>query len=139
MCSTRVEGWLRVSAEEGREAGQCLGVLGICQADSEGTPAMAVLHCVTLRLVAWLLPSVDGRQRDKIRKLFYKLSIYPALQSFAAVIQRYMTMDQASKDGRQALLTMASKPCMREVRRQPLPAESASHCLAVSAGRCMQQ
>ena len=42
----------------------------------------------------------------------------PALQSFAAVIQRYMTMDQASKDGRQALLAMASKPCMREVRRQ---------------------
>ena len=42
--------------------------------------------------------------------------ISPALQSFAAVIQRYMTMDQASKDGRQALLTMASTPCMREVR-----------------------
>eukprot|EP00891_Asterochloris_glomerata_P007760 jgi/Astpho2/7760/Aster-07599 len=37
------------------------------------------------------------------------------LKSFAAVIQRYMTMDQASKDGRQALLAMASKPCMREL------------------------
>ena len=34
-----------------------------------------------------------------------------------------MTMDQASKDGRQALLTMASKPCMREVRRQLLPGD----------------
>ena len=43
--------------------------------------------------------------------------IYPVLQSFAAVIRRYMTVDQASKDGRQALLTMASKPCMHEVRR----------------------
>ena len=51
--------------------------------------------------------------------------VSPALQSFAAVIQRYMTMDQASKDGRQALLAMASKPCMREVRRQPLPADRA--------------
>ena len=36
-----------------------------------------------------------------------------------------MTMDQASKDGRQALLAMASKPCMREVRRQLLSADCA--------------
>ena len=36
-----------------------------------------------------------------------------------------MTMDQASKDGRQALLAMASKPCMREVGRQSMPADHA--------------
>ena len=45
-----------------------------------------------------------------------------------------MTMDQASKDGRQALLAMASKPCMREVRRQVLPTTVHSHCMSVSAG-----
>ena len=53
--------------------------------------------------------------------------ISPVLQSFAAVIQHYMTMDQASKGGRQALLTMASKPCMHEVRRQ---VATRIHCLS---------
>ena len=64
----------------------------------------------------------------------------PALQSFAAVIQRYLTMEQASKDGRQALLTMASKPCMREVRRAAAAGQPcAPTAFLVLAGSCMLQ
>ena len=71
---------------------------------------------------------------------FWEMLISPALQSFAAVIQRYMTMDQASKDGRQALLTMASKPCMREVRRALAAGQACALTVSLSSARsCMLQ
>ena len=39
----------------------------------------------------------------------------PALQSFAAVMQRQMTSKVASMEGRQAILAMAASPGTREV------------------------
>ena len=85
---------------------------------------MARLQNVRLQFPAEHVSLIDGCQRHYIHRALRNSFISPAVQSFAAVIQRYMTMDQASKDGRQALITMAGKPCMREVRRQCLP----GHC-----------